>query len=417
MTSAIKNEYDLTVERLLCLALDTAEGMLKCGAEINRVENTVERICKAYGAEHVEVFSITSLILAAIRMPNGSYSSQMRRIKGTENNMMRLELYNSVSRRICSETPPLSEFEKMLTEAKSKRSYPLWLVTIAAMAAAGGFAVFFGGTVFDAISAALIGCIIHLVEKGALMKINRMVKTAISSFIGGMLSCLSVLIGFGDNAGIIMTGTLMLLVPGIAFGTALRNLLWGDILSGTLEIVRAALTAFMIALGYMLAMFILKGTFVPSFAPPIPIVQFIALGVAVLGFAVIFSTAPLRLPFAVIGGEVTFAIYFMCEKLSLGVFVCAFAASAFAVFYSESVARLGKAPAIVFLLSCVVTIVPGGSLYNAMSGFLIKDNSIAFSYLGISVGIGLGMACGIAIGSIIFGTYEGIRNKILNRLK
>ena len=34
-------------EYLLCLALDIGEGMLKHGAEIARVENTIERICYA----------------------------------------------------------------------------------------------------------------------------------------------------------------------------------------------------------------------------------------------------------------------------------------------------------------------------------------------------------------------------------
>ena len=79
-------------EYLLCLALDVGEGMLKNGGEVSRVENTVERICKAYGAVHVEVFSIISVIHAAVRMPDGSYSSQMRRVKSSSNDLYRLEL-------------------------------------------------------------------------------------------------------------------------------------------------------------------------------------------------------------------------------------------------------------------------------------------------------------------------------------
>ena len=54
-------------EYLLCLALDVGEGMLKNGGEVSRVENTVERICKAYGAVHVEVFSIISVIHASAK--------------------------------------------------------------------------------------------------------------------------------------------------------------------------------------------------------------------------------------------------------------------------------------------------------------------------------------------------------------
>ncbi len=38
---------------VLCTALDIGEHLLKNGAEVSRVEDTIERICFAYGAAHV----------------------------------------------------------------------------------------------------------------------------------------------------------------------------------------------------------------------------------------------------------------------------------------------------------------------------------------------------------------------------
>ena len=49
-------------------ALDIGEQMVICGAEISRVEDTIERICRAYGAERIDVFSITSCIIATLKM-------------------------------------------------------------------------------------------------------------------------------------------------------------------------------------------------------------------------------------------------------------------------------------------------------------------------------------------------------------
>ena len=97
---------------LLCLALDVGEGMLKNGGDVNRVEDTIERICRAYGAEHVEVFTIISVINAAVRMPDGSYSSQLRRVKSTSNNLGKLERLNALSREICREKPSLDDFDE-----------------------------------------------------------------------------------------------------------------------------------------------------------------------------------------------------------------------------------------------------------------------------------------------------------------
>ena len=51
------------VDNLVRIALDIGEGLQKSGAEIHRVEDAIEHICNAYGAAHVEVFSIQSLIV------------------------------------------------------------------------------------------------------------------------------------------------------------------------------------------------------------------------------------------------------------------------------------------------------------------------------------------------------------------
>ena len=155
---------DSFVEYLLCLALDVGEGMLKNGGEVARVEDTIERICRAYGAVHVEVFTIISMINAAIRMPDGSYSSQLRRIKQTSNNLGTLENLNALSREICRTTPTLDDFDAKLHELKTKKAYPVWLYTLASAIGAGAFCLFFGGDMLDAIVTFGIGVLISLVK-------------------------------------------------------------------------------------------------------------------------------------------------------------------------------------------------------------------------------------------------------------
>ena len=45
----------------------------------------------------------------------------------------------------------------------------------------------------------------------------------------------------------------MLLIPGLAFGNAVRDLLFGDTVSGIIQLVQAVLTAVMVAFGYIVA--------------------------------------------------------------------------------------------------------------------------------------------------------------------
>ena len=56
-----------------------------------------------------------------------------------------------------------------------------------------------------------------------------------------------------------MIGTIMLQIPGVAFSAALRDLLCGDVLAGSMKTVQAVLLALMIAFGYLLSMLLMKG--------------------------------------------------------------------------------------------------------------------------------------------------------------
>ena len=167
-------------EYLLCLALDVGEGMLKNGGDVNRVEDTIERICRAYGAEHVEVFTIISVINAAIRMPDGTYSSQLRRVKSTANNLGRLERLNALSREICRDKPSLEEFDEKLHQLKKTAEYKNGVIIGASAIASGAFTLFFGGNWNDALVSALLGVVLALIELSPTLKLNSMARIVFS---------------------------------------------------------------------------------------------------------------------------------------------------------------------------------------------------------------------------------------------
>ena len=55
-----------------------------------------------------------------------------------------------------------------------------------------------------------------------------------------------------------MIGTIMLLIPGMSFGTSLRDMLGGDIMAGMLQFLAAILLAAIIAFGYVIAIFLFQ---------------------------------------------------------------------------------------------------------------------------------------------------------------
>ena len=243
-------------DRLLRLALDVGEGMLKSGADIHRVEETIEKICKSYGAAHVEVFAITSMIVASVRLDDGEYSMQMRRIHSSANHLLKVEEYNKISRIICERRPELDEFEEMIRDVKRKMHYPRLLSILGAFLVASSFTVLFGGDLLDAAVAGIIGILIVVLESFSFENINEMIKTVIISFVCGFAASSLVRFGIGHNANEIMIGTIMLLIPGIAFGNSIKDFLEGDYIAGGCRLLQSCIGAVMIAIGYGLAIII-----------------------------------------------------------------------------------------------------------------------------------------------------------------
>ena len=104
-------------DQLLTVMLRMGEAMIDCGAEILRVEDTLNRIGFAYGACSMNVFVITSSIVITMEYAPGLQRTQTKRIRGTVgNDMTELEALNELSREICAGQPPVEEFRRRLRE-------------------------------------------------------------------------------------------------------------------------------------------------------------------------------------------------------------------------------------------------------------------------------------------------------------
>ena len=412
-----QNRISSFAEYLLCLALDVGEGMLKNGGDVNRVEDTIERICRAYGAEHVEVFTIISVINAAIRMPDGSYSSQLRRVKATSNNLGKLERLNALSREICREKPELEEFDAKLHHLKTTPEYPSKLIILISGIAAGTFTMLFGGGFTDAITAMIIGVVISLVDTRFKDKLNIMARVLLSTFVATILSGIAVSwLHIAESHDTIMSGVIMLLVPGMAFGTAMRDLFYGDLIAGALKTLQAVLTSLMIAFGYVLAMNVFGS--VPSVDFPwgdwMIFKDFITAFVASVAFAILFRVNKKHLIWAGIGSILTFAIYYLLDD---DLFLAAIVSAIFTALYSEISARVHKAPSLVFLITGVIPTVPGRYLYTTMRCLVEQDWMLALSYFLDTMKIAIGIAAGVVGVSICWSLTSDVIKKYTAKIK
>ena len=112
----VMNEEKNHPQQVLMLALDIGEKLTKCGAEIGRVEDSIIRICKAYGVKRIDVFAIRSLIIATIQTTDGDIITQTRRIYSYGTNLEGLEGVNTLSRLICETAPNCIEVREKINE-------------------------------------------------------------------------------------------------------------------------------------------------------------------------------------------------------------------------------------------------------------------------------------------------------------
>ena len=379
------------------IAITLGEHIMRSGGEISRAEDTVRRVCQAYGAKSVDVTAILSVIVLSAEFENGTVNASRRITEIGSHNLGRLSRLNDLSRRICSEKPSKQKFLQKLGNI-SEISRVGVLVSIAGgIAAAAGFAMFFGGDWLDALFSALIAIPMTLLMRWlSNTKMNNIIAKFIVCLIGGSLAVLVDKMGLGCNADKIMIGNIMNVIPGVLLTNSFRDLFGGDIMSGFFRMCTAVLDAVGIALGYAVAIITLGGiTTMGQIDWNIAIVL-IASTVGTMGIILQFGIEKRVMIWALISSILCCAAYEISLELGCGLFLASLIASAVAAAYSDLMAHIVKVPATVLIIPAIVPLVPGGSLYYTMYGAVSSDMS-KFSTYGLNA---LKIAAGLAIGVI-----------------
>ena len=391
--------------QLVSRALDIGERMLLCGGEVSRVEDTVSRILKSYGAQRVEVFTILSFISLTAVFDGETVLTENRRVSivAYSNDFTRMEQLNALSREVCATMPGLPVLEEKLAAIdlppRKKQFRELYLL-LGYILSGTGFALFFGGSWRDALGAGLcclaVWFLNWFLKRAAL---QRLFHAFFVSFIAGALCYLMILLGLGEHPGQVMMAVIMVLIPGIAITNAMREMLISDTISGILRLVESLLIATAVAFGFALAMFVFKDHFpeehFTSLDAELPLLQVLAAAAGTLGFAILFNSRPRRLFIGALGGGLTWLVYLILARFVGQDFLCVAAAAAFGAVYAEIMARVCKAPATVFTILSEIALIPGGSLYITMHHLVGGRQTQALQYgmhtLTVAVAIALGI--------------------------
>lgn len=401
---------------LLDMSTELGYQLAMCGAETFRVEESINRVLSAYGIAG-EAFAIPNCLTVSLDTPEGKPMTRMRRIGYHGNDIDTVEKFSDLSRRICHEVPDPQEAMDWIHRATAKRRvYSLPYYLIGNFLGACGFAVLFGGDLIDCLCSGLCGLVIGLVNRFMdNQKTNQLFRTLISSLIMSFIAYGMGHLGISKNPDAVIIGALMILVPGLLFTNAMRDIIYGDTNSGINRIVQVFLIAAAIALGTGVAWQLidaLNGTHivpVPFFHPIW--LEGIACLVGCVGFAILFNVHGPGILICAVGGILAWCSYRVSGYLGCGDILAYFYAAVIAATYSEIMARVRKCPAIGYLVIAVFPLIPGAGVYYTMN-YAMQGEMTSFATQGThTLAIASVMAVGILTASTCARLITALRRK------
>lgn len=392
---------------LLDFSADLGYRLAMSGAETFRVEDTINRITRAYGVES-EVFAIPNCLHVSIETDQGQPLTRMRRIGFHGNDLDAVEQYNSLSRRICQHTPELSDAIAWLKETdRSLRVHCAPVVFLGYFIASMGYCLFFRGSLMDSFISGICGLLLGGTEQllGHL-RVNQFFRTILSSFVMSMSSYLFNAFGLCANVDAVIIGGLMALVPGLLFTNAMRDIIYGDTNSGINRIVQVLMVALGLALGAAVALNLTVRLF--GVLPPVEATQYTVLTVNLacllgsLGFSILFNIHGRGMVLCALGSCMAWCAFLLSQHLGSNDVVAYFFSAMAASAYSEIMARVRKCPATPYLVVSIFPLIPGAGVYYTMQKAVSGDMAAFASQGTHTAALAGSLAVGIILMSSVF---------------
>lgn len=239
------NEIQLTG-----ICSEMARLMIKYGAEIYRVEDTISRICHAYGHSEAAIYATPANFIITVKDKNSVPYTDSKSISGRDTNLDRVGKLNELSRFICSEKPEAEVIFHRIEQIKERKTYSPALIYISYFITGAAFTVFFGGGAMEALFGGVLGLVINFISVrlkliNASAFLNAVVCSAAISVIAVVLSHTGLIKSFDK----MIIGASMALVPGVALTNCMRDFISGDFISGIYTLTEAVLIAVGMAVG------------------------------------------------------------------------------------------------------------------------------------------------------------------------
>ena len=142
-------------------------------------------------------------------------------------------------------------------------------------------------------------------------------------------------------------------------------------------------------------------------------IEFIGAYIGSLGFGVIFNIRGRKLLFAAFGGAAAWVVYSGLAPVIPGEVMRYLLGTIVAAAYAEILARVHRVPVTLYLVSGIMTLVPGNGIYTTMK-YCISGESQLFLETGLHT---FAIAGALALGIVLVATVTKMITHLRRRLR
>lgn len=242
------------LKKILKLTAGVGEELIRCGAEISRVEDTMNRIALHYGVTGRQIFIISNGVFVNLEKGEEAKNVSFQHIPQISVDMSKLCELNSLSRDIEQRDLSLDQALARFECVRGGKKKNIGQYIAASGVGAGSFCYLFGGDAKDCFGALLMGLILWFfftaVERYRLPKV-------VLHTLGGILAtsgCIFLLrLGLVNHLEQTIMGSIIPMIPGVAFVNGIRDIADSDYISGSIRLLDAMLIFICIAAGVCIA--------------------------------------------------------------------------------------------------------------------------------------------------------------------
>lgn len=401
----METKETFTSEDVLEVASEAGHILLENGAEISRVEDTMERISSHYGV-HTGHFFVLSNGIFTTSSSNKYANVEFIPIRGIQ--LSKVVEVNRLSYRIAADKVSLTQARAELDAIRDEPMKPAWEQIVGSAFGAAGFCAVFGGGFMDCAAAFAVGTLLYLFLLFISSRyLSKIVGGICNSLVATLLCLASYRLGFGSSLSNIIIGAIMPLIPGVPFVNGVRDLADSDYIAGTTRLTDAMLGFFCIALGvgtsFVLdgsifqGMIELKGVTVNAETAGLGW-QTLAAFIGTFAFAILFGVPRQQYATCGIIGAIGWAAFLIMTRAGIaGTMVSITFSTVLICLMSRMVAVWDKCPSTVYLLCGIFPLVPGAGIFW-FTYYLVAEKF----RLSMTTGFNAGMAAiAIVLGIIL----------------